>query len=351
MGSLIWLGIRATVIALILTPIVRDIFRSYKVVDKPDSFRKRHSHPIPRIGGIAILVSYFGAFYWPGGLGEAHLSLLWTLLPAALVVFAVGLIDDLWGLKPWQKLTGELAAAGLAYWSGVRITSLVGYPTESWWSLPLTIIWLVACVNAFNLVDGLDGLAAGVGFFATLTMFTAAVAQHNIALAAATLPLAGCLFAFLCYNFNPATVFLGDCGSLLIGFLLGCYSVVWSQKSITLLGMTAPLMALAIPLMDTLLAVVRRFLRHEPIFGADRRHIHHRLIDLGLTPKRAVLMVYGVCGVAATLSLIQSFTRNLYVALLVAGLFCCVAWIGIHYLRYSELTLAGWFAAASSSAR
>ncbi len=347
MNQLIWLGVWAFVISLVLTPILRDVFRSYGVVDRPDSGRKAHPHPIPRIGGIAVAISYFISYalaaYGSGGVEEAQLSLVWALLPAAVVVFSVGLIDDFVGLKPWQKVAGELAAAGLAYWAGVRILGVAGHPMESWWSLPLTIAWLLACTNAFNLVDGMDGMAAGVGLFATMTMFTAAMLQQNVALACATLPLAGCLLAFLCYNFNPATVFLGDCGSLLIGFLLGCYGVVWSQKSVTMLGMTAPLIALAIPLMDVVLAVVRRFIRRQPIFGADRGHIHHRLIDRGLTPRRAVMLIYGVCGLAAALSLMQGFTRSLYLAFLVVLLFCIVTWIGVRYLNYSEFTVAGRF--------
>jgi UDP-GlcNAc:undecaprenyl-phosphate/decaprenyl-phosphate GlcNAc-1-phosphate transferase len=178
----------------------------------------------------------------------------------------------------------------------VRIVSIGGAPTDAWWNVPLTILWLLACMNAFNLVDGLDGLAVGVGLFATLTVFTAAMMQHNMVLAVATFPLAGALLAFLCYNFNPATIFLGDSGSLLIGFLLGCYAAIWSNKSATLLGMTAPLMALSIPLLDVALAIVRRFLRRQPIFAADRGHIHHRLLDRGFTPRRVVLMLYGLCG-------------------------------------------------------
>ena len=122
--------------------------------------------------------------------------------------------------------------------------------------MPLSILWLVGCTNAFNLIDGLDGLAAGVGLFATITMLLAAFANHNLQLALVTMPLAGALIGFLRYNFNPASVFLGDCGSLLIGFLLGCYGVMWSQKSATLLGMTAPLMALAIPLLDAALSII-----------------------------------------------------------------------------------------------
>jgi len=344
MMPLVWLGIRAVVLALILTPIVRDIFRAYGVVDRPDSSRKIHRHPIPRVGGIAVAISYFASIFIggtsPGGFSPSDLSLVWAILPPAMVVFFVGLIDDFRGLKPWQKLLGQLIAASIAYAEGVRVISLGGH-SLAWWSFPATILWLLVCTNAFNLVDGLDGMAAGVGFFATLTIFVAALLHNQIPLACATLPLAGCLLAFLCYNFNPATVFLGDCGSLLIGFVLGCYGVVWSQKSITLLGMTAPLMTLSIPLIDVVVAIFRRFLRRKPIFGADRGHIHHRLIDRGLTPRRAVLLVYGFCGLAAGFSLLQTLTRNAYMALLVIALFCVVAWLGVRYLSYAEFALFG----------
>jgi len=140
----------------------------------------------------------------------------------------------------------------------------------------------VACVNAFNLIDGLDGLAAGLGLFATLTTFAAALLQQNFELAIATVPLSGALLGFLRYNFSPATIFLGDCGSQTVGFLLGCYGVLWSQKATTLLGMTAPVMALSIPLLDTALSVARRLLGGRPIFRADRGHIHHRPWIAGL---------------------------------------------------------------------
>jgi UDP-GlcNAc:undecaprenyl-phosphate GlcNAc-1-phosphate transferase len=155
----------------------------------------------------------------------------------------------------------------------------------------------------------------------------------------ATFPLAGALLAFLCYNFNPATIFLGDSGSLLIGFLLGCYAAIWSNKSATLLGMTAPLMALSIPLLDVALAIVRRFLRRQPIFTADRGHIHHRLLDRGLTPRRVVLVLYGLCGLAAAFSLLQGVVHSFAGALLVLfGLFIL---LGIQYLGYAEFDLAG----------
>jgi len=346
MNSLIWLGCVSFALSLILTPIFRDIFRSYGMVDHPDGGRKIHKFAIPRVGGMAIALSYVGCFFVVPLLSknpfEDQLSLVWNVLPAFGVIFAVGLIDDLFGLKPWQKLFGQIAAAGLAYAAGVRIVDVVGIHAESWWSLPVTILWLLTCTNAFNLVDGMDGLAAGVGLFATLTIFLAAVLHGNTPLAMATFPLAGCLLGFLCYNFNPATIFLGDSGALLIGFILGCFGVVWTQKSATLLGMTAPLMALSLPLADVGLAVLRRALKRQPIFSADRGHIHHRLLDRGLTPKRAVLILYGICSLVAVLSLTANMVENdNRLSAFVIVLFYAVAWIGIQYLGYAEFSVAG----------
>ena len=341
--SLLWLGFRAFIISLVLTPICRDIFRSYGVVDQPDGARKVHRYPIPRVGGLAIAISYLVAYLLvrpeEGSPLAQQLSLVWKLLPGAALAFAIGLLDDLFDLRAWIKLVGQLAAAGLACVGGVRILSIAGAPTDAWWNVPLTILWLLACMNAFNLVDGLDGLAAGVGLFATLTVFAAAMMQHNMVLAVATFPLAGALLAFLCYNFNPATIFLGDSGSLLIGFLLGCYAAIWSNKSATLLGMTAPLMALSIPLLDVALAIVRRFLRRQPIFAADRGHIHHRLLDRGLTPRRVVLVLYGLCGLAAAFSLLQGVVHSFAGALIL--LFGVFVLLGIQYLGYAEFDLAG----------
>jgi UDP-GlcNAc:undecaprenyl-phosphate/decaprenyl-phosphate GlcNAc-1-phosphate transferase len=342
--SLLWLGFRAFIVSLVLTPICRDVFRSYGVVDQPDAARKVHRYPIPRVGGLAIAIAYLLAYVLvrpeEGSPLAQQLSLVWKLLPGAALAFGVGLLDDLFNLRAWIKLGGQLAAAGLACASGVRILSVAGASADNaWWNIPLTILWLLACMNAFNLVDGLDGLAAGVGLFATLTVFAAALMQHSMVLAVATFPLAGALLAFLCYNFNPATIFLGDSGSLLIGFLLGCYAAIWSNKSATLLGMTAPLMALSIPLLDVALAIVRRFLRRQPIFTADRGHIHHRLLDRGFTPRRAVLMLYGLCGLAAAFSLLQGVLHSFSGALLL--LFGVFVLLGIQYLGYAEFDLAG----------
>ena len=335
------LGFKAFLLSLVLTPICRDIFGSYSVVDEPGGRRKVHDRPIPRVGGIAIAISYFAALLLSDLSSLPNYStLMWKLLPGAGLVFLVGLVDDLANLKPWQKLIGQLATAYVAYWSGVRIESVGGYQMPDWSGLPITVFWLLLCCNAINLVDGLDGLAAGIGLFATVTSFVAALLYNNLPLAMMTFPLAACLLAFLCYNFNPATVFLGDCGSLLIGFLLGCYSVIWANKSATLLGMTAPLMALSLPLTDVVLSIIRRKLRRKPIFGADRGHIHHRLLDRGMTPRRAVLVLYGMCALGAVLSLLQTATHARYAGLIVI-LFCGMAWVGVRKLEYVEFAIAG----------
>ncbi len=208
-----------------------------------------------------------------------------------------------------------------------------------WATLPITVVWLVACSNAFNLIDGLDGLATGVGLFAAFTTLAAALLHNNAALALATAPLVGALLAFLRYNFNPASIFLGDSGSLTVGFLLGCFGALWSQKSATLLGMTAPLMALSVPLVDTGISVVRRFLRRQPIFTPDRNHLHHRLLDRGLTVRQVALVLYGVCGLAAAFSLLVTWPHNRFDGLLLVA-FCVAAYVGVQLVGYSELDTA-----------
>ncbi len=344
MYSILFLAVSSFCLSLFLTPLIRRAFRRFGIVDQPNAERKFHRSPIPRIGGISIAASCLIAFmllmFSPlHGASSVSLPLVLSLMPAAMVVFTTGLLDDLVGLAPWQKLIGQVSAAALAYYCGVRILGIAGHSTGGWWSIPLTILWLVACTNAFNLIDGVDGLATGVGLFATLTTFLAALLQKNTALAMATVPMAGALLGFLRYNFNPASIFLGDCGSLSIGFLLGCCGVIWSQKSATLLGMTAPLMALSVPLVDTALAILRRFLRHQPIFGADRNHIHHRLLDRGFSPRKVSLLLYALCGVAAAFSLLQSTLHNRFGGLIII-VFCIATWVGVQHLGYSEFGTA-----------
>lgn len=348
MYTLAVLGIAAFVFALILTPLARDYFLRAGLVDAPDGLRKIHSQPIPRVGGLAVALAYVLAFVvlWltplQGGdsLTQA-LDMVLRLMPSVGLMFFIGLLDDLVEIRAWAKFIGQICAALMAYWAGVRIV-MVGsrHFEELWWSLPLTVFWLVFCTNAFNLIDGVDGLASGVGLFATVTALIAALMHGSYGLAMATAPLAGALLGFLRYNFNPASIFLGDSGSYFVGFLLGCYGVLWSHKAATMLGVTAPLLALAVPLLDVCLSVVRRFLRGRPIFGADRGHIHHKLLDRGMTPRRAVLVLYGVSGLCAAFSLVGSGSGNQFTGVVLV-LFAVVVWVGVQNLGYTELHTAG----------
>lgn len=344
MYSLFALACLSFALSFLLSPLVRTFCSRFGLVDQPGD-RKVHQHPIPRAGGIAVALSYVGAYAILSLIGLNGSNILWSartdiwhLMPAAVSIFVIGLVDDLRGLNPRNKLIGQVGASILAYSAGLHISGIGGYQLPHWWSLPLTIGWLLLCTNAVNLIDGIDGLASGIGLFATTTIVLAALMQNNIPLAIAVVPLAGALLGFLRYNFNPATIFLGDSGSLFIGFLLGCYGILWSQKSATIIGMTAPLMALAIPLLDTSLAVVRRYLHNKPIFTADRGHIHHRLLDRGLTPRKVALLLYACCAVGALCSLVMVSSHGSGVVLVI---FCAVTWIGVQHLGYVEFGTAG----------
>ena len=346
MYALITLGLLSLLLCLLITPLCRNVFVGLGIVDQPDNDRKIHKQPIARVGGLAIAISYVGALaillkLAPAGLTISlqHRHLMFSLAPAAAVVFLTGLIDDLCTLRPWQKLWGQCLGAVLAVMGGVRIEVFGDHAAGSFIAIPLTALWLIACTNAFNLIDGMDGLAAGVGLFASVTTLLAAALQGNWGLATATVPLVGCLLGFLFYNFNPASAFLGDCGSLSIGFLLGCFGVIWSQKSATLLGLIAPMMALALPLMDTCISIGRRFLRNKPVFSPDRGHIHHRLLAQGLHPRAAALILYAVCALAAVLSLLQSsMADHAGGACIIA--FSALTWFGVKKLRYVEFHAA-----------
>ncbi len=348
MFLILTLGALSVLMALVLTPIVRDGIGRF-FLDHPDGGRKSHAKPVPRVGGIAIVLAYVATFAIAFTLPFSYTYVLHKALPNILaltlvgsIVFLTGVVDDLVGLTAWQKLIGIGGAGALAYFAGIRvdIQMLHGLPAWPWLGFAVTVIWLVGCTNAFNLIDGMDGLAAGVGLVATVTILIAALTQGNLPLALATMPLAGCLLGFLRYNFNRASVFLGDSGSLLIGFLLGCYGALWSEKSVTLVALTAPLLALSIPLLDVLLSISRRYLRNRPIFQADRGHIHHKLLERGLSPRKAVLTMYGVCAVVAILSLLASALHNQFSGLIVI-VFCGAACIGIRHLEYAEFTTAG----------
>ncbi len=341
MYVLLLLGVSAFLLCLFLTPLCRDIFLRFGLVDHPDTDRKFHLRAVPRMGGIPIVLSCAGSFallYWifgtHGKIYIQHGQILHAVLPASSVIFAVGLLDDMIGLKPWQKLLGQLVAASLAIYFGVRLSTVHLPPVVG---IVASLVWLICCTNAVNLIDGMDGLAAGVSLLSTLTTLAVALMYGRYGLALATAPLAGALLAFLRYNFSPASVFLGDCGSLTVGFMLGCFGLVWTQHTESLIGLAAPLMALALPLTDVGLAIVRRFLRNVPLFQGDRGHIHHRILALGFSTSRAALILYGACCATATMALVVTMDsrRMGWPMLIVFILFLA---FGIKQLGYVEFS-------------
>jgi len=283
----------------VLTPLVRSEARQRGWLDHPDGGRKLHKVPVPRLGGLAV----YGGFALGAGVVLALRPPptsdgrgLLHLLGASLLVLGVGLFDDVRGARPGLKLGVQTLAALYLYSSGYAIRSLSdptgGDPLALGpLALPLTLLWFVAVSNAFNLIDGLDGLASGVALFATTTLFVAAVLNRHWETALLAAALAGALLGFLRYNTSPASIFLGDSGSLFVGFALAGLAVRGHMKSSTAIAVAAPLLALALPLVDAVIAVMRRLLGGRRVFEADGDHIHHRLLRRGPSPQRAVVLL------------------------------------------------------------
>jgi UDP-GlcNAc:undecaprenyl-phosphate GlcNAc-1-phosphate transferase len=315
------------------------------LVDKPDK-RKVHTQPIPRVGGIAVVIAYFSTFLL-FAVPVTHTVLISiggfpavkALAAATVLIFLIGLADDIFTLEPWHKFSVEIIAALLVAAGGVRIHDIAGLPIHPAIGVLCTVLWLVACTNAINLIDGLDGLASGVALLATGTVLIASFVTGNLGLAIIAAPLVGALAGFLVFNSNPASIFLGDSGSLVIGFLLGSFSIMWSNDAKSALDMLAPLLALSVPLLDTTLSIIRRFLSRRPLFRPDRAHIHHRLLARGCTHRTAVLWLYVAAGIAGMLSLALLWAPK-YWEVVVLVIFVGAAALGIRQLQYSEFEAA-----------
>jgi UDP-N-acetylmuramyl pentapeptide phosphotransferase/UDP-N-acetylglucosamine-1-phosphate transferase len=308
------------VLALLVTPVVIIAARRMKVLDHP-GIRTVHTNPIARIGGVAIFLAAMclivsvcflnndiGVAFRQNALG------LSALLCTAAFIFVVGLIDDVKGLPARVKLVAEIAAASLLCYVGVQISALQitdGFRLEfGWLAYPVTILWIVGITNAVNLSDGLDGLAAGVSAIACAAIAVFAVSSHNTIMAVFMLALLGGLTGFLFYNFNPATIFMGDCGSLFVGFTIASASVMCLTKSCAVVGLALPTLALGIPIFDTFFAILRRFLERRSLFAPDRSHFHHHLIDLGLKQRHAVITIYVATCVATGLGLFMMVRQD-----------------------------------------
>jgi UDP-N-acetylmuramyl pentapeptide phosphotransferase/UDP-N-acetylglucosamine-1-phosphate transferase len=270
--------------------------------------------------------------------------LTFKILGPATIIFVLGLIDDFRGLSAYTKFAVQAGAAVLLFWNGFGISKLsllASHPAWSWLvGLPLTVLWVLWITNAFNLIDGLDGLAAGCALFSTLVICVMAILFNNEGILFLVLALAGAIAGFLPFNFNPASIFLGDCGSLLIGFLLSAISIAGSQKAPTAVAVAFPIVALGLPILDVSVAVLRRFLSCKRLFAPDREHVHHKLLSRGISHKRAVLVLYGVSACFGLLSLFLLHPAGTAVVMVLVAM-CFGVVVGIQQLRYHEFRELG----------
>jgi UDP-GlcNAc:undecaprenyl-phosphate GlcNAc-1-phosphate transferase len=260
----------------------------------------------------------------------------------ASLIFLLGLVDDLWSLNPRVKFAVQALAGVVLYFGGFRVVHMhilfghrdLGFTV----GLGITVFWVLLITNAFNLLDGLDGLAAGAATVATATMFAVHLVNGNAPMAIIVAALAGSILGFLPSNLNPAKIFMGDCGSLFLGFMLSSIALPTSQKSPTLIAVAISLVSFGLPLLDTSLAVMRRFLSGKPLFVADRDHIHHKLLNLGLTQRDAMIALVAVCCAFAFFSVLMLNRAMVGLALAVVFIFVI---IGVRRLKYSEFAEVG----------
>ncbi|MEW5762969.1 MAG: MraY family glycosyltransferase [Bacillota bacterium] len=288
----------------LLTPAVGRLAVRVGALDLPDA-RKLHSGPVPRLGGLAVYLAFLAGLFVSGTFDRE----VWGLVTGATLVVLLGIADDIYHLPARAKLAGQIVAAAAAIPFGLQVEFLTnplgpGLIHLGWWGVPLTIFWLVAVTNALNLIDGLDGLAAGTAVIAAVTLTAVAWTEGHAAATVPALILAAAALGFLRHNFHPAKIFLGDSGSMLLGFVLAGTAVIGLTKSATAVSLIIPILILGIPLFDTAFAVLRRCYKRRPVFGPDREHLHHRLLDAGLTHRRAVLVVYGVDGILGASALL-----------------------------------------------
>ena len=347
--SLICLGLflLALVSAFVLTRSVRDFASARGWVSIPTQERHLHSRPLPRLGGVAIFVSFAGSMaltaIWVLNHPEMHprffLRTMLTILGPAALVFLLGVYDDVRGLGPHVKFSVQAIAATMLFLGGLRIVNipvLFGNRDLPWYiGLPFTVLWVLAITNAFNLIDGLDGLAAGSALFSTLVAFVVALLNGPSLVTVMTIALAGAILGFLRYNFNPATIFLGDSGSLFIGFVLSALALAGAQKAPTIVAIAIPIVSFGLPILETALSIMRRLISGRPVFTADREHIHHKLLEHGLTHRQVVIVLYGVSAIFALLSLFLLWPTGSSLGLVLAVLGIGI-WIGVQHLGYLE---------------
>ncbi|OUM84170.1 MAG: undecaprenyl-phosphate alpha-N-acetylglucosaminyl 1-phosphate transferase [Bacillus thermozeamaize] len=306
----------ALLVTAFTTPLVKRLAFFIGAVDRPDS-RKVHRKVMPRLGGLAM---YFGftvalLLLWPG-----HPS-VYVLLIGGGIILLVGILDDKFQISPVAKLIGQFLAALVPIIYGFQV-NLLNLPFDrdsvflGWLSIPVTLIWVIGVTNAVNLIDGLDGLAAGVAAIATTSMLVMAVIMGNWPVVFLCSLLLGSVIGFLFYNFHPAQIFMGDSGSLFLGYSLAVLSLL-GFKQVTFVSLVIPILILAVPISDTFFAIIRRLLHKKPVMQPDRNHLHHRLLEMGLTHRQTVLSIYGIAAIFGMLAVFLSQATALEAIVLV----------------------------------
>jgi UDP-GlcNAc:undecaprenyl-phosphate/decaprenyl-phosphate GlcNAc-1-phosphate transferase len=342
---LLFLGSLA--LSILLTPWVRSIAIARGWIIPPASKRHVHTKALPRLGGMAIFIAFSGtlvAFIPISRLTGTNFpvrNLLGILLPAC-IVFLLGVYDDVKPLQPKSKIAVQSVAATLLYFGGFGIhfsgSVLGGHLITQAIGLPLTVFWVLLITNAFNLIDGLDGLAAGSAFVSALVLFATALLGHSEVAAVLAIALAGAILGFLPSNFYPASIFMGDSGSLFIGFLLSALALVGPQKTtnMAMAGVAIPILLFGLPILDVVLAIARRIVRRQSLFRGDADHIHHKLLKRGLSQSQSVLVLYAVTAAFGTVSFVLVHgERWLMPVLLAVVVGVC---IGVRQLRYAEFS-------------
>jgi UDP-GlcNAc:undecaprenyl-phosphate GlcNAc-1-phosphate transferase len=350
MRSYLILFVAGLLLTLILTPLVRRLALRLGVVDVPDNHRRIHLQPTPRLGGAAIYLAFMIIILCAPMLGTLvgqELRNEWRtvgalLIPAGLI-FLLGVYDDFRDAGPIFKFSIQLLAVALLYSFGYsvnRLSNPFGGPIDIplWMSFPLTAVWVIGITNAFNLIDGLDGLASGASIFALFSLFICSLSQGHPEVSLMSIVLVGAVMGFLRYNFNPATIFLGDSGSLFLGFMAAALSLAGAQKGSTIVAVAIPLVSFGLPIADVSIAIARRFISGEALFKGDRRHIHHMLLRRGFSQRQAAIALYGVCAVFSLFGVLLLNPHRSLGALIFVIIGVGVV-IGVQHLGYYEFNV------------
>ena len=299
----------ALLLVVLITPAVSLAAWHFGVLDIPTDARRLHRRPIPRLGGVAI---YIGIVIPALALGHHHG--FWGIMLGATLMLGLGLLDDVHPLHPGVKMAGLVAIAAVPVSFGIRIDHvtlpLLGVFNLGWWSVLVTVLWVVAIANIVNFIDGMDGLAAGFCAIAALTFAILSASLSHPDAAAISAIVAGASVGFLRYNFHPASIIMGDCGALMLGYLLATIAIQGVLKTAAAVSLVFPLVMLALPILDTSFVILKRMKYGQPIYQADRSHFHHRFASIGFGQRRTALTLYAWCLVLSAFALAIRFVPN-----------------------------------------